>query len=270
MTRNDLVREIKNKNSCLCIGLDTEISRLPKLYNPSPEAILNFNLKIIDATQDLCVAYKPNLAFYEALGNKGWQILQETIEKIPGSHLKIADAKRGDIGNTSSLYAKAFFEKMNFDAITVNPYMGIDSVKPFLDYPGKWVILLGLTSNKGSKDFQFIKNQEGKYLFEQVIETSSQWGNSDQLMFVVGATHPEYFQLIRKIVPDHFLLVPGIGAQGGQIREVFAAGANDQIGLLINASRSILYASPDEDYAEKAAESATDLAFQMKELIQSI
>lgn len=270
MTRNDLVREIKSKNSCLCVGLDPELSKLPVHYQKSSDSILDFNLKIIEATQQYCVAYKPNLAFYEALGSKGWDILHQTVHHISPSHFKIADAKRGDIGNTSSLYAKAFFKNMDFDAITVNPYMGIDSVKPFLEYSQKWVILLGLTSNEGSKDFQFIKNHDGKYLFEQVIETSSKWGNPDQIMFVIGATHPEYFEKIRKIVPQHFFLVPGIGAQGGDLESVFKAGANAEVGLLINSSRSIIYASSNEDFQEKSGRAAYDLTLEMKELIQKI
>lgn len=270
MTRNDLVREIKSKNSCLCVGLDPELSKLPLHYQKSPDSILDFNLKIIEATQQYCVAYKPNIAFYEALGSIGWDILHQTVQHISPYHFKIADAKRGDIGNTSSLYAKAFFENMDFDAITVNPYMGIDSVKPFLEYSQKWVILLGLTSNKGSKDFQFIKNHEGKYLFEQVIETSSKWGNPDQIMFVIGATHPEYFEKIRKIVSNHFFLVPGIGAQGGDMQSVFKAGANSEVGLLINSSRSIIYSSSNEDFAEYAKSAAYKLTLEMKELIQTI
>jgi orotidine-5'-phosphate decarboxylase len=270
MTRNELILQIKEKKTFLCVGLDSEIGKLPSSLEKTSQGILSFNQKIIQATAPHCIAYKPNLAFYEALGYEGLHVLKQTMDSIPASHFKIADAKRGDIGNTSTLYAKAFFEQLNFDAITVNPYMGIDSVKPFLEYPDKWVILLGLTSNIGSSDFQLTKNKAGKYLFEQVIETSSKWGTSDQMMFVIGATHPEFFKSIRKIIPDHFLLVPGIGAQGGQLETVFEAGANQDIGLIINSSRAIIYASQSIDYAEKAAEAAAVLSHEMKHLIPDL
>jgi len=249
------------------VGLDSDIHKLPACIPKTPEGLLIFNQKIIEATLPFTIAYKPNLAFYEAMGAPGWEVLKETIGLIPNTHFKIADAKRGDIGNTADQYARAFFEDLNFDAITLSPYMGIDSVSPFLEYPNKWVIILGLTSNSGSKDFQLTKTSNGKYFFEQVLETASRWGNPDKVMFVIGATHPTYFEKVRKIIPEHFLLVPGIGAQGGDLSEVFKYGANRKVGLLINASRSILYASNNENFAIEAGKQAAELRDQMSKLL---
>ena len=228
MNRKELFEQIQQKKSYLCVGLDADFSRIPKHLLKYDDPVFEFNKQIIDATKDLCVAYKPNVAFYEAQGVKGWQSLEKTMGYISEEHFTIADAKRGDIGNTSRMYAKAFFETMNFDSITVAPYMGEDSVKPFLEFENKWVILLALTSNKGSNDFQFAK-QDGNVepLFEKVMRTAQTWGTPDQLMFVVGATHPEKFEEIRRIAPDHFLLVPGVGAQGGDLEKLSAYGMND-------------------------------------------
>ena len=252
MTRQALFQQIQEKKSCLCVGLDTDINRLPKHLLQKKDPIFEFNKRIIDATKDLCVAYKPNIAFYEALGAKGWESLAKTLDYIPDTHFTIADAKRGDIGNTSSLYARAFFDTMNFDAVTVAPYMGEDSVKPFLEFKDKWVILLALTSNKGSQNFQFTPQENGQPLYEKVMRTAMTWGNAEQLMFVVGATHPEKFQEIRRIAPDNFLLVPGIGAQGGDLQGVLKYGSNDMGGLLINSSRGIIYAGSGIGFAGKA------------------
>lgn len=267
MTSHDLFQSIQLKKSFLCVGLDSDIHKLPACIPKTPEGLLIFNQKIIEATLPFAIAYKPNLAFYEAMGAPGWEVLKETIGLIPNTHFKIADAKRGDIGNTADQYARAFFEDLNFDAITLSPYMGIDSVSPFLEYPNKWVIILGLTSNSGSKDFQLTKTSNGKYFFEQVLETASRWGNPDKVMFVIGATHPTYFEKVRKIIPEHFLLVPGIGAQGGDLSEVFKYGANRKVGLLINASRSILYASNNENFAIEAGKQAAELRDQMSKLL---
>ncbi len=249
----------------MTVGLDPDYSRLPKHLLDLDDPIFEFNKTIIDQTKDHCIAYKPNTAFYESRGVKGWQSLEKTVNYIPDSHFKIADAKRGDIGNTSKQYAKAFFETLNFDAITVAPYMGIDSVSPFLEFENKWVILLGLTSNKGSKDFQFTKNENtGKYLFEQVIESAIKWGTNEQLMFVIGATHPENIADIRKIIPDHFLLVPGVGAQGGDLNAIIKHGANQEGGLLINSSRGIIFKSEAEDFGIAAGKAAESLSEKMK------
>lgn len=270
MNRKELIRQIKIKKSFLCIGLDTDIDLIPKFLLDYEDPVLEFNKRIIDATQDLCVAYKPNSAFYESNGLSGWQSLIKTSEYIPDHCLGIIDAKRGDIGNTSSMYAKAFFDKassgMNFDAITIAPYMGSDSVKPFLTYKDKWVILLALTSNEGGKDFQFIKTEKG-HLFESVIETANTWGTDDQIMYVVGATRSEEFLTIRKHAPNHFLLVPGVGAQGGSLQEVCKYGMNKDCGLLINSSRAIIYASSGEDFAERAREEALKLQTEMALLL---
>lgn len=266
MTRQEIYEQIQAKKSYLCVGLDTDLNRIPKHLHAYDDPIFEFNKAIIDATHDLCVSYKPNTAFYEAMGAKGWEALQKTsdyiTENFPGNHLIIADAKRGDIGNTSRLYARALFEELEADAVTVAPYMGIDSVQPFLEFDDKWVILLALTSNKGSADFQFFHN--GKMpLFEHVMRTSMTWGTPDNLMFVVGATHPEKIQEIRAIAPDHFLLVPGVGAQGGDLAGISKYGLNEYCGLLISSSRGIIYAGEGEDFAEKAREAALELQQEM-------
>ncbi|HFB99224.1 MAG TPA: orotidine-5'-phosphate decarboxylase [Phaeodactylibacter sp.] len=259
MTRQEIFDQIQTKKSYLCVGLDTDYSRIPKHLLKYDDPVFEFNKQIIDATKDLCVAYKPNLAFYESLGASGWRSLEKTMAYIPEEHFTIADAKRGDIGNTSRLYAKAFFEKMNFDSVTVAPYMGIDSVQPFLDFEGKWVILLALTSNKGSQDFQFAKQNNEIPLYEKIMRTAQTWGTPEQLMFVVGATHPEKFKEIRRIAPDNFLLVPGVGAQGGDLKKLSDFGLNEMCGLLVNSSRGIIFASEGEDFAEKARASALQL-----------
>lgn len=263
MTRADLFQQIQQKKSCLCVGLDTDINRLPKHLLKHKDPIFEFNKRIIDATKDLCVAYKPNIAFYEAMGAKGWESLAKTLDYIPDTHFTIADAKRGDIGNTSSLYARAFFDTLNFDAVTVAPYMGEDSVKPFLEFEDKWVILLALTSNKGSQDFQFTKQEGGQPLYEKVMRKAMTWGNAEQLMFVIGATHPEKFEEIRAIAPDNFLLVPGVGAQGGDLQGVMKYGSNDMGGLLINSSRGIIYAGDGIGFAGKAQLAALRMQLQM-------
>jgi len=269
MTRQELINIIKRKKSFLCVGLDSEINKIPPHLLREEDPVFEFNRQIIDATIDFAVAYKPNLAFYESSGLKGWISLEKTISYL---HMKkdhvflIADAKRGDIGNTSQQYAKAFFEILDVDAITVAPYMGSDSVKPFLTYPEKWVILLALTSNKGASDFQYIKSGD-HFLFEQVLQTSSQWGTTDNMMYVVGATQAEQLATIRKIVPDHFLLVPGVGAQGGSLQDVARYGMTKDIGLLVNASRSIIFASNHEDFAEKAREEAMKMQKEMEALM---
>ena len=271
MNRWQLFEEIQYKRSFLCIGLDTDILKIPAFLRDTSDPVFTFNKGIIDATQDLCVAYKPNLAFYESLGAPGWTSLDKTVkyirEKCPRQFI-IADAKRGDIGNTSNLYARAFFNLMDFDAVTVAPYMGEDSVKPFIAYPGKWVILLALTSNKGASDFQFIKDGlSGDFLFEKVLKTSKQWGNTDNMMYVVGATKAEKLEDIRQIVPGHFLLVPGVGAQGGSLAEVARFGMNDHCGLLVNSSRAIIYASDGEDFALRARDEAMNVQVDMEELL---
>ncbi|PIQ16077.1 MAG: orotidine-5'-phosphate decarboxylase [Flavobacteriales bacterium CG18_big_fil_WC_8_21_14_2_50_32_9] len=251
MTKQELIKQIRKKASFLCVGLDTDLTKIPSHLLKEKDPIFEFNKQIIDATYDLCVAYKPNTAFYEVYGSKGWEALQKTLEYIPNEHFTIADAKRGDIGNTSTMYAKAFFETLNFDAITVAPYMGEDSVTPFLKFKDKWVILLALTSNKGANDFQFFEGDKEK-LFEKVLQQSKKWGDNENLMYVVGATRPEILQEIRKIVPDNFLLVPGVGAQGGSLAEVCKFGMNKNVGLLINSSRGIIYAGNDKNFAKKS------------------
>lgn len=263
MDRQQLYQQMREKKSCLCVGLDADPSRLPRHLLGAPDPVFEFNKQIIDATRDYCVAYKPNLAFYEAQGPAGWLSLQRTLEYIPDTHFTIADAKRGDIGNTSRLYARAFFETFNFDAVTVAPYMGEDSVRPFLEFPGKWVILLALTSNRGSGDFQMSAQPNGQPLYEKVMRRAMEWGTPDNLMFVVGATHPEKFREIRAIAPDHFLLVPGVGAQGGDLAELSRHGRNEQLGLLVNSSRGIIFAGEGEDFAEKAGEAARKLQAEM-------
>lgn len=264
MNRRTLISEIFRKKSFLCVGLDSELSKIPKHLLGSNDPIFEFNRRIIDATRDLCVAYKPNLAFYESLGPSGWQILARTVEYIGSEHFIIADAKRGDIGNTSRMYAEAFFQKMNFDAVTVAPYMGEDSVTPFLGFDGKWVILLALTSNKGSDNFQRDWLEDSREMvWEKVMRVAQQWGTPENLMFVVGATHPDAFVRVREIAPDSFLLVPGVGAQGGDLAAIAKNGLTKDCGLLVNASRSILYASPDEDFAEKARAEALRMQQEM-------
>jgi orotidine-5'-phosphate decarboxylase len=271
MTRKQLIEQIQLKKSYLCVGLDTDLIKIPKHLQSHPDAVFEFNKQIIDATQDLCVAYKINTAFYEAMGLKGWEAMEKTVNYIPKEQFIIADAKRGDIGNTSSQYAKAFFETMNFDAITVAPYMGEDSVKPFLAFENKWAIVLGLTSNAGSKDFEQLKlvredtNHGGsdEFLYETVLKKVSSWGNINNLMFVVGATKASDLAEIRKIIPDHFLLVPGVGFQGGSLEEVSKYGMNKDCGLLVNASRAIIYAGEKEDFASEAREIAQQYQSEM-------
>lgn len=270
MTRAELSAQIRQKQSYLCVGLDADIDRLPRHLLDKDDPVFEFNKAIIDATKDLCVAYKPNLAFYEALGSKGWESLRKTLEYIPDEHFTIADAKRGDIGNTSRLYAQAFFGEMGFDAVTVAPYMGVDSVKPFLEFEGKWVILLALTSNKGSQDFQFDRQENGQPLYEKVMRKAQEWGTPGNLMYVVGATHPEKFKEIREIAPDHFLLVPGVGAQGGDLEALTRHGANADVGLLVNSSRGIIFAGEGEEFAEKARSAAQALQTSMAALLQNL
>ncbi len=267
MTKSELFEQIKRKGSYLCVGLDTDINKIPEHLLKQEDPIFEFNKQIIDATADYAVAYKPNIAFYEAHGVKGWESLQKTIEYIPEDIFTIADAKRGDIGNTSKMYARAFFENMQFDSVTVAPYMGVDSVSPFLEFDNKWVILLGLTSNAGGKDFQNLKLEKGGELYEEVLRKSAEWAGADQMMYVVGATRAEALQSIRKIIPDHFLLVPGVGAQGGSLAEVSKYGMNDQCGLLVNSSRGIIYASSGENFAEVAAEKAQELQSEMSNFL---
>jgi orotidine-5'-phosphate decarboxylase len=279
MKRSELVTAIREKKSYLCVGLDTDPEKLPAPLKGTKDAVVAFNKAIIDATKDYCVSYKINTAFYESQGIKGWEAMMETVDYIPSTHLKIADAKRGDIGNTSSQYAKTFFETIPFDAITVAPYMGEDSIRPFLEYENKWTIVLALTSNPGSNDFQqniitpytedlsliphlTLGNTE-KRLYEQVLEKTAQWGSIDNLMYVVGATRAADLENIRRIVPDHFLLVPGVGFQGGSLEEVSTYGLNKDAGLLVNASRAIIYASQKENFAEEAAEIAKQYQAEM-------
>ena len=266
MNKKQLIEQIKQKQSFLCVGLDADITKIPKHLLKEEDPIFEFNKQIIDATKDFCVAYKPNTAFYESLGAKGWESLEKTIDYIPKDIFTIADAKRGDIGNTSKMYAKAFLENLNFDSVTVAPYMGSDSVEPFLEIENKWVILLALTSNKGADDFQFFEGGEEK-LFEKVLKQSKKWGDSENLMYVVGATRPEMFTEIRSIVPDSFLLVPGIGAQGGSLSEVCKYGMNKDCGLLVNSSRGIIYAGNDENFADAARNSALQIQKEMAILL---
>lgn len=263
MTRSELVEQIKARKSFLCVGLDTDMSKIPAILNGSDDPAFEFNKKIIDATQDFCVAYKLNTAFYEANGSAGWESLKKTIEYIPASHFVIADAKRGDIGNTSTMYANAFFENLHADAVTVAPYMGEDSVRPFLQFNGKWTILLALTSNEGSRDFQYFEINDDLPLYKKVILKSQDWGTTENLMYVVGATRIEQLTEIRQIAPEHFLLIPGVGAQGGSLKEVAEKTLIKDYGILINSSREIIYASSGEDFAEKAAEKAQALQQEM-------
>ena len=270
MTRRELIEQIFTKKTFLCVGLDTDIKKIPEHLLKEEDPIFAFNKAIIDATAPYCVAYKPNLAFYESMGVKGWISFEKTIQYLNENypqHFIIADAKRGDIGNTSAMYARTFFEEMNIDALTVAPYMGEDSVTPFLQYDGKWVILLALTSNKGSHDFQLTTDTEGERLFEKVLRKSQEWGTADNMMYVVGATQGQMFEDIRKVVPNHFLLVPGIGAQGGSLEEVCKYGMTKDCGLIVNSSRAIIYADKTERFAEVAAEEAKKVAIQMAGLL---
>lgn len=268
MNRSEIISLIRQKKSYLCVGLDTDINKIPAHLLKAADPIFEFNKQIIDATRNYCVAYKPNTAFYEVYGSKGWLSLEKTIAYIGNTHFIIADAKRGDIGNTSLQYAEAFFSTLQADAITVAPYMGSDSVLPFLTIANKWVILLALTSNTGSKDFQFLES-EGKKLYEQVIMQSQQWGTPDNMMYVIGATHPQQFIELRKIAPHHFFLVPGVGAQGGDLKAISANGFNSDCGLLVNSSRNIIYAGSGIDFAEKSAQEAHAVQQQMEILLQA-
>lgn len=273
MTKQELFEQIQAKKSFLCVGLDTDVNKIPEfMFDEYEDPIFEFNKAIIDATADLCVAYKPNLAFYESMGLSGWDVLDRTVDYIRTKYPEqfiVADAKRGDIGNTSAMYARTFLGNMNFDAITVAPYMGEDSVTPFLTYEDKWVILLALTSNKGAFDFQFIRDAEtGERLFEKTLKASQQWGNDENMMYVVGATKADMLTDIRQIVPDHFLLVPGVGAQGGSLEEVAKYGMNSTCGLLVNSSRQIIYASSESDYAKAARREAEKVQTEMEFLLK--
>ncbi|MDY5858096.1 MAG: orotidine-5'-phosphate decarboxylase [Porphyromonas sp.] len=271
MTKQELFEQIKRKNSFLCIGLDTDVTKIPAHLLEEKDPVFEFNKRIIDATAHLCVAYKPNLAFYESMGSFGMKSFEETVyyiqEKYPDVFI-IADAKRGDIGNTGDQYARSFFENLNIDAVTISPYMGKDSVLPTLKYPNAWTILLALTSNAGSEDFQMMQSADGEYLFERVLRISKDWGTSDQMMYVVGATKAEMLERVRRIVPEHFLLVPGVGAQGGSLEEVARYGFNAECGILVNASRSIIYADDSELFHLKAAEEAEKMRYEMASLLR--
>ena len=271
MNRQQIIEQIRKKGTFLCVGLDTDIKKIPEHLLTEEDPMFAFNKAIIDATAPYCVAYKPNTAFYESRGTEGWQTLERTVNYLRTNypdHFIIADAKRGDIGNTSSLYARAFFENMGVDAITVAPYMGFDSVKPFMDYEGKWVILLALTSNPGSRDFQFLTDMTGTRLFEHVLETAQKWGTTENLMFVVGATQGAMFAEVRRVAPQSFLLVPGVGAQGGSLEEVAKWGMTPECGLLVNSSRGIIFASKESDYADAAAKAASELAAEMATMLK--
>jgi orotidine-5'-phosphate decarboxylase len=273
MNRIQLVEQIREKQTYLCVGLDTDITKLPKYLQSHPDGVFEFNKAIIDATKAHCMSYKINTAFYESQGLKGWEAMEKTVQYIPDTHFKIADAKRGDIGNTSTQYAKAFFEALPFDAITVAPYMGEDSVRPFLEYTDKWTIVLGLTSNAGSNDFQQLSVSgvgAGQHLYETVLDKVARWGSPDNLMFVVGATRASDLENIRAIIPDHFLLVPGVGAQGGSLEEVSKYGLNKDGGLLVNASRAIIFASGGEDFAEAAGLAALEYQKEMATYLHSL
>ena len=273
MNKRQLIENIRAKHSFLCVGLDTDLKKIPQHLLNEDDPIFAFNKAIIDATAPYCVAYKPNLAFYECFGLKGWQAFEQTVgyikENYPDQFI-IADAKRGDIGNTSAMYARSFFEEMNIDSLTVAPYMGEDSVTPFLQYDGKWVILLALTSNKGSHDFQLSEDKNGERLFEKVLRRSQEWANDEKMMYVVGATQGSLFEDIRKIAPKHFLLVPGVGAQGGSLEEVCKYGMTPECGLLVNSSRGIIYADSSEKYAEVAGQKAKELQQQMQKQLATI
>lgn len=272
MNRQQLVEQIRQKQSYLCVGLDTDVSKLPSHLRQDKNGILKFNQSIIDATKEYCISYKINTAFYESMGVQGWNIIEQTLQYIPSTHLKIADAKRGDIGNTSAQYAKTFFEIFPFDAVTVTPYMGEDSVRPFLEYENKWTIVLGVTSNKGSEDFQRLMVQEkelnrNELFYEKIVEKVATWGTTKNLMFVVGATQAPELKRIRNIVPDHFLLVPGVGTQGGSLEEVSKYGLNHEVGLLVNVSRAIIYAGGNEQYATAASLAASQYQAEMKDYL---
>ncbi len=271
MTRKELFENIKRKRSFLCVGLDTDIKKIPQHLLSEEDPIFAFNKAIIDATAQYCVAYKPNLAFYESLGVEGWIAFEKTVKYIQANYpdmFIIADAKRGDIGNTSEMYARSFFEHLNIDSVTVAPYMGEDSVKPFLGYEGKWVILLALTSNKGSHDFQLTTDTEGEQLFEKVMRTAQTWATPDEMMFVVGATQGERFTDVRKVAPKSFLLVPGVGAQGGSLQDVCKYGMIEDCGLLVNSSRGVIYVSKGEDFAEAAAQAAETVQKEMEAILK--
>jgi orotidine-5'-phosphate decarboxylase len=269
MNRTELIHQIKTKKNYLCIGLDTDVKKIPAHIQSQPDAVLQFNKAIIDATKEYCIGYKINTAFYEVLGAKGWQILEETVSYIPSTHFKIADAKRGDIGNTSAQYARTFFETYAFDAVTVAPYMGEDSIRPFLEYENKFTIVLGLTSNKGANDFELLKTSDNYFFYEKIISTIANWGTRENLMFVVGATQTHQLKNIRNIIPQHFLLIPGVGAQGGSLKEVSEYGMNKDCGLIVNASRAIIYKSSKKNFAEEAANAAKEYAEEMKMYIST-
>lgn len=268
MDKTALSRHIADKGSYLCVGLDTDAARIPSVLHREEDPVFAFNKRIIDATADLCVAYKLNTAFYERRGLAGWQSLERTLAYLPSTHFLIADAKRGDIGNTAHQYAKTFFETYPFDAVTVAPYMGKDSVAPFLQYPGKWAIVLGLTSNEGSRDFQMLRTGEGELLYEKVLQQVSSWGNDDNLMFVIGATRGAQFAQVRRLLPEHFLLVPGVGAQGGDLQDISRQGLNAGGGLLVNVSRGILYAGSDDHFEDAARAAAQGYRDQMRVLLE--
>lgn len=269
MTRSQLISSIRATGSYLCVGLDSDVTRLPRHLRSEKDAVFEFNRRIIDATRDYCVAYKINTAFYEARGRQGWETMEKTVDYIPRSHFKIADAKRGDIGNTSTQYARAFFETLAFDAITVAPYMGEDSVRPFLEYKDRWTILLGLTSNSGAKDFE-LQSSGDRLLYERVLTTAAGWGSPDNLMYVIGATQADAITRIRQLTPDHFYLVPGVGAQGGSLEAISKKAMNKDVGLLVNASRAVIYASDNEDFAEAAAQAARQYREEMKGYLQKM
>jgi orotidine-5'-phosphate decarboxylase len=269
MKRHELVQNIRHKSSFLCVGLDTDIKKIPPYLLTTSDPVFEFNKLIIDATADLCVAYKPNLAFYESLGPKGWASLEKTMDYIPKGIFTIADAKRGDIGNTSKMYARTFFEYFNFDAVTVAPYMGEDSVVPFLEFTDKWVILLGLTSNDGSQDFQQIRDKSGLPLFHQVIKKAQDWGNPENLMYVIGATHAASFEEVRAMAREYFFLVPGVGAQGGDLAAVYQYGSNSDIGLLVNSSREIIYASHELGFEQAVRLKAVEIQQKMATFLQN-
>jgi orotidine-5'-phosphate decarboxylase len=269
MTRNSLIQQIQSKKSYLCVGLDSDPGKIPRSLSGFPDPAFEFNKRIIDATHTNCVAYKINTAFYEVSGAAGWECMKKTADYIPSTHFKIADAKRGDIGNTASLYARTFFETLSFDAVTVSPYMGEDSVRPFLEYEDRWTILLGLTSNTGAADFE-LQTCENGLLFESVIRKASQWGTTENLMFVIGATQAEWFTHVRTLAPDHFYLVPGVGVQGGSLKEISLQALNKDFGLLVNASRAIIYAGSGEDFAEKAGQVAAGYSSEMSGYLEKL
>lgn len=268
MTRSELVASIHNKRSYLCVGLDTDLEKIPRHLLSAADPIFEFNKQIIDSTIDVAVAYKPNTAFYEAAGSTGWESLQKTVDYLPKDVFIIADAKRGDLGNSSAMYARAFFKEMNVDAVTVTPYMGEDSIRPFLEYKDKWTILLVHTSNPGSAEFQLVETNKGKKLYEEVLVQSQRWASADQLMYVVGATRADQMAAIRKLAPDYFFLVPGVGAQGGDLDEISRLGMNDQCGLLVNSSRNIIYASGGLDFAKAAGAAAKEIQTTMSRYLK--